>query len=101
MALLPPVPVLAVAGFMLGLSWGPADPLMSTLVQTRVPPDEQGRVYGVQTSAFYAAPPIAMLIIGASVEEFGLPTAYLALAVLLAAFSFVALASPHVRALDP
>ena len=53
-------------------SLGPADPMMSTLVQTRIPPQEQGRVYGVQMSAFYAVPPIAMLIIGGAVEQFGL-----------------------------
>jgi hypothetical protein len=38
--------------------------MMSTLVQTRTQPDEQGRVYAVQMSLFYAAQPIAMLIIG-------------------------------------
>jgi len=85
--------VLAVAGFCLGLSWGPADPMMSTLVQTRIPPDEQGRVYGVQMSLFYASPPIAMLIVGGAVEQLGLPMAYLALALLLAAFSVAALLS--------
>jgi len=100
MALLPPLPVLAVAGFFLGLSWGPADPMMSTLVQTRIPAHEQGRVYGVQMSAFYAVPPIAMLIIGGAVEQFGLAWAYLALAVLLAAFSIAAMLSPGVRELD-
>jgi MFS family permease len=100
MALLPPLPVLAVAGFFLGLSWGPADPMMSTLVQTRIPPQEQGRVYGVQMSAFYAVPPIAMLIIGGAVEQFGLALAYLLLAVLLAAFSIAAMLSPAVRELD-
>ncbi len=100
MALLPPLPVLAVAGFFLGLSWGPADPMMSTLVQTRIPPQEQGRVYGVQMSAFYAVPPIAMLVIGGAVEQFGLALAYLALAVLLAAFSIAAMLSPAVRELD-
>jgi MFS family permease len=100
MALLPPLPVIAVAGFFLGLSWGPADPMMSTLVQTRIPPDEQGRVYGVQTSLFYAAPPIAMLIIGGSVEQFGLPPVYLALAALLALFSVAALLSSSVKDLD-
>jgi MFS family permease len=100
MALLPPLPVLAVAGFFLGLSWGPADPMMSTLVQTRIPPDEQGRVYGVQMSLFYAAPPIAMLIVGGAVEQFGLPTAYLALAALLALFSVAALLSSSVKDLD-
>ena len=100
MALLPPLPVLAVAGFFLGLSWGPADPMMSTLVQTRIPPNEQGRVYGVQMSAFYAVPPIAMLIIGGAVEQFGLAWTYLALALLLAAFSIAAMLSPGVRELD-
>jgi len=100
MALLPPLPVLAVAGFFLGLSWGPADPMMSTLVQTRIPPNEQGRVYGVQMSAFYAVPPIAMLIIGGAVEQLGLAWTYLALAVLLAAFSIAAMLSPGVKELD-
>jgi MFS family permease len=100
MAILPPLPVLAVAAFCLGLSWGPADPMMSTLVQTRIPPDEQGRVYGVQTSAFYAVPPIAMLIIGGAVEQLGLAWTYLALALLLAAFSIAAMLSPGVRELD-
>ena len=100
MALLLPLPVLALAGFFLGLSWGPADPMMSTLVQTRIPPQEQGRVYGVQMSAFYAVPPIAMLIIGGAVEQFGLAWAYLALAILLAAFSIAAMLSPAIRELD-
>jgi MFS family permease len=100
MALLPPLPVLAGAGFFLGLAWGPADPMMSTLVQTRIPPHEQGRVYGVQMSAFYAVPPIAMLIIGAAVEELGLPTTYLALAILLAAFSIAVMLAPAIRELD-
>ncbi len=100
MAILPPLPVLAVAAFCLGLSWGPADPMMSTLVQTRIPPDEQGRVYGVQMSVFYAVPPIAMLIIGGAVEQLGLAWTYLALALLLAAFSIAAMLSPGVRELD-
>lgn len=100
MALLPPLPVLAAAGFLLGLSWGPADPMMSTLVQTRIPPHEQGRVYGVQMSAFYAVPPIAMLVVGGAVEQLGLASAYLALAVLLAVFSIAALLAPAVRELD-
>lgn len=101
MALLPPLPVLAAAGFCLGLSWGPADPMMSTLVQTRVPPDEQGRVYGVQVSAFYAVPPLAMLVMGGAVEQVGLAATYLVLALLLAAFSVAAMLSPRVRELDP
>jgi MFS family permease len=100
MALLPPLPVLAAAGFFLGLFWGPADPMMSTLVQTRIPPHEQGRVYGVQMSAFYAVPPVAMLIIGGAVEQVGLAWTYLALAGLFSAFSIVVMLSPGVKELD-
>ena len=100
MALLPPLPVLAAAGFFLGLFWGPADPMMSTLVQTRIPPHEQGRVYGVQMSAFYAVPPVAMLIIGGAVEQVGLAWTYLALAGLFSAFSIAVMLSPGVKELD-
>jgi predicted MFS family arabinose efflux permease len=75
--------------------------MMSTLVQTRVPPDEQGRVYGVQVSAFYAVPPLAMLVMGGAVEQVGLAATYLVLALLLAAFSVAAMLSPRVRELDP
>jgi MFS family permease len=50
MAFLPPLPLLIIAGFLLGLSWGPYNPLISTLVQERVPAHLHGRVFGVQTA---------------------------------------------------
>jgi MFS family permease len=71
MAFLPPLPILISAGFLLGLSWGPFTPLVSTLIQQRVPADQQGRVFGVQTASFYAAPPLGMVAAGLSVENFG------------------------------
>jgi MFS family permease len=71
MAFLPPLPILVIAGFFLGLSWGPFNPLVSTLIQQRVPADQQGRVFGVQTAVFYAAPPLGMVAAGLSVESFG------------------------------
>lgn len=100
MSFLPPVPVLAAGGFLLGLSWGPANPLMTSLVQRRVPPDEQGRVFGVQLSAFNAAPPLAMLAVGAAVDQVGLRPTYLALAAVFVVFSLLALVAPHLRELD-
>lgn len=100
MALLPPVPVLACFGFLLGLFWGPFNPLLSTLVQTRIRPDEQGRVYGVQMAAFYAAPPIGMLAAGAAVDAFGVPVTYLVLGVLLAGCSLAVVFVRSVRDLD-
>jgi predicted MFS family arabinose efflux permease len=85
MTLLPPLPVLAAFGFLLGLVWGPFNPLFSTLVQRRIRPEEQGRVYGVQLAGFYAAPPIGMVVAGISVDALGVSVTYLALGLLLAA----------------
>jgi len=80
----PPLPILLAAGFLLGFFWGPFNPLMTTLVQDRVPADEQGRVFGVQLSVFYAAPPLGMIIVGYTVEIWGVATTYLVLAGTLA-----------------
>ena len=100
MALLPPLPLMVVAGFVLGLAWGPFSPLMNTLVQRRVAPDAQGRVYGVQMSLFYAAPPLAFLVTGWAVEEFGVQATYLALALVLAVTSIAVLFVPSLRRMD-
>lgn len=100
LALLPPLPVMVAAGFLLGLAWGPFSPLMNTLVQRRVPADVQGRVYGVQTSLFYAAPPVAFLLTGWSVETFGVQATYLALAVTLAVTSIGVLFVRSIRDID-
>ena len=95
--LLLPLPLLAVAGFALGLCWGPFNPLMNTLIQRRIPPNEQGRVFGVQLSVFYAAPLIAMVAGGWAVERFGVPTTYVALAIALAVTSLAAILSPGLK----
>ena len=97
MALLPPVPWLAAAGFCLGLFWGPLNPLVTTLIQQRVSADEQGRVISVQLSAFYAAPPFGMLLTGLAVERWGVADTYLALGVTLAATALVACLSKALR----
>jgi MFS family permease len=100
LALLPPLPVMIVAGFVLGLAWGPFSPLMNTLVQRRIPADLQGRVYGVQMSLFYAAPPLAYLLTGWSVENWGVEATYLALAVVLASTCIGALFVRSIRDID-
>jgi len=97
MAFLPPLPILIVAGFLLGLSWGPFTPLISTLVQQRVPADQQGRVFGVQTAVFYAAPPLGMVLAGISVENYGVRTTYLVLAAILSTTALLALLTKSLR----
>ncbi len=97
MAFLPPLPILAIAGFFLGLSWGPFNPLISSLIQQRVPADQQGRVFGVQTAVFYAAPPLGMVFAGLSVENYGVGNTYLVLAAILSVTSILALLTKSLR----
>jgi MFS family permease len=97
MAFLPPLPILVVAGFFLGLSWGPFNPLVSTLIQQRVPADQQGRVFGVQTAVFYAAPPLGMVLAGLSVENLGVGFTYLVLAAILSSTAILALLTKSLR----
>jgi MFS family permease len=97
MAFLPPLPILVIAGFFLGLSWGPFNPLVSTLIQQRVPADQQGRVFGVQTAVFYAAPPLGMVAAGLSVESFGVSTTYVVLAAILSVTAILALLTKSLR----
>lgn len=100
LALLPPLPLMAVAAFVLGLSWGPMQPLLNTVVQRRVDPDTQGRVFGVQMALFYAGPPLAMLVVGAAVGAFGVSTTYVVLAALVVIFGFVTLLIPSIKQID-
>lgn len=97
MSFLPPLPVLIVSAFLLGLSWGPFNPLISTLVQERVPADQHGRVFGVQTAVFYAAPPLGMVLTGLSVERFGLNETYLVLALIISFTALVVLLTKSLR----
>lgn len=100
MALLPELWLLAVAGFVLGVSWGPMQPLLNTAVQKRIPAQEQGRVFGVQLTAFYVFPPVAMLITGAASERWGVPAVYPVLAALLIVVGLVTLSLRSIRRID-
>lgn len=100
MAFLPPLPVFVTAGFLLGLGWGPMNPLLNSLVQTRVPAHVQGRVYGVQTALFYAAPPIGLLLAGVAVERWGVQAVYAVIGAMLVVTSLLIAALPSLRGLD-
>ena len=97
MAFLPPLSVLMLSGFLLGLSWGPYNPLISSLVQQRVPAHLHGRVFGVQTAVFYAAPPLGMVLAGLSVESYGIKTTYIVLVGVLSITSILVLLTKSLR----
>jgi MFS family permease len=83
MALLPPIGIFVTFAFLCGLTWGPMQPLLTTIVQLRIDPDAQGRVFGIQTATFYVAPPAAMFLAGVLAENFGVKPVMLGIAVLL------------------
>lgn len=97
MAFLPPLPFLMAAGFFLGLSWGPYNPLVNTLVQQRIPAHLHGRVFGIQTAVFYVAPPLGMVLAGLSVENLGVNSTYAILAGILSITSILVLLTKSLR----
>lgn len=100
MALLPSPLLMLVPGFLLGLAWGPMEPLLNTLVQDRFPEHQHGRVFGVQLGIFYAAPPLGQLLGGVGVDAYGVQPVFLVVAGGLVAVSLAVVAMPSLRGLD-
>ena len=100
MTLFPPIGLFVLAGFLLGLGWGPMNPLMNSMVQQRVAPHIQGRVFGVQTSLFYASGPIGMFVTGVSVDAFGVRPVYIAATSILIVFQLFIMFLPDLHDLD-
>ena len=99
MVVLPPTWLFVVLGFFAGLSWGPFNPLWNSIVQKRVQPELQGRVYGLQMSLLYAAPPLGQLIVGACVDHFGLQPTFVVVMVIFGVVGLTFAATPILRKL--
>jgi MFS family permease len=97
MAFLPGFALMILFALILGLSWGPFFPLLTAKIQSRFPSHEHPMVFSAQTSVFYAAPPIGMLLVGLGVEAFGLAATYLFLATTMLVVSTLGLASKPIR----
>ncbi len=100
MAFLPALPLFVFFGVVLGLSWGPMQPLLNTLVQVRIPAHQQGRVFSIQLTAFYVFPPMAMLATGAAAEQWGVRAVYPVLAAVLVVTLMVTLSLSAIRDVD-
>lgn len=100
MATLPPLPLMALAGFLLGLGWGPLEPLLTTLVQERVPAAAHGRVFGLQLALYSALPPLGQWAAGEAAERFGVGATYRGVAVLFAATAAVVITLRTLAELD-
>lgn len=100
MAPLPPVPVMVVLGVLVGLLYGPVQPLTNLAMQTRTPERLRGRVVGLITSLGYAAGPVGYLLAGPLVGALGVRTAFVILALGLLAVALAAVPLRALRELD-
>jgi MFS family permease len=90
-------PVMVIAGFGLGLGYGPVGPILNLALQTRSPEHLRGRVVGLASSAEYAAGPVGYLLAGLLVDRFGVSPTFVLIAALVGG---VGLASLVLRPLD-
>ena len=100
MATLPPLPLMMLGGLLLGLGWGPLEPMLTTLVQERVPEEAHGRVFGLQIGLYSALPPVAQWLTGVAADAVGVGTTYLGVALLFGATSVAVVVLPTLTELD-
>ncbi len=97
MAFLPPFWLMLTFALVLGLAFGPLYPFLNSKIQSRFPSHEHSMVFSAQTSVFYAAPPLGMLLVGLALEGLGVSLTYLILAITMLVASTLALASKPIR----
>ncbi len=99
-AFLPPLPLILVLCFVVGLVYGPIAPIYNYVMQTRAPQHLRGRVVGVMGSLAYAAGPLGLILAGPLADTAGLHTTFLALSVPMLVTGIMAVFLPALRRLD-
>jgi MFS family permease len=80
MSFLPPYWLLLAVGLLLGAFWGPLGPLLNTVIQRKVPANMRGRVFSLEMTIWTGGPMISMVIVGASLDWFGVQPVYFVVA---------------------
>ncbi|WP_204081549.1 MFS transporter [Mycobacterium riyadhense] len=99
-ALLPPLPVILASCAVIGLVYGPIQPIYNYIMQTRAPHYLRGRVVGVMTSLAYAAGPLGLLLAGPLTDAAGLKATFFALALPILVTGLICTQLPSLRELD-
>ncbi|WP_204806710.1 MFS transporter [Mycobacterium riyadhense] len=99
-ALLPPLPVILASCAVIGLVYGPIQPIYNYVMQTRAPHYLRGRVVGVMTSLAYAAGPLGLLLAGPLTDAAGLKATFFALALPILVTGLICTQLPSLRELD-
>jgi MFS transporter, DHA3 family, macrolide efflux protein len=80
MSFIPPMPIMLVAGVVLGFSWGPLMPMLNTVIQRAIPESMRGRVFGIEMTIWSAGPMLTAVAVGLAVDGIGVQPVYLLLA---------------------
>ena len=83
MSFIPPMPIMLVAGAVLGFSWGPLMPMLNTVIQRIIPENMRGRVFGIEMTIWGAGPMLTAVGVGLAVDAVGVQPVYLFLAILV------------------
>lgn len=100
MAFLPDFRIMLVLAALMGVTYGPFNPLMNFAMQTRTPEHLRGRVVGLLTSVGYAAGPLGYLAAGPLVQWLDVRGALLVLAIGLLIVSVAFVPMPALRTFD-
>ena len=96
----PPLWVLMVALFLIGVGCGPLNPILTRVEMARAPAEMRGRVVGAIIAIAWGAMPLGALIGGFVVEAIGIRTALIAVGALYVAVTLTLSVNPGVRDLD-
>ena len=83
MSFIPPMPIMLIAGAVLGFSWGPLMPMLNTVIQRIIPENMRGRVFGIEMTIWGAGPMLTAVGVGLAVDAVGVQPVYLFLAILV------------------
>jgi MFS family permease len=97
---LPPLVISVVVLAVVGFATGIVNPLISTILQERTPPDLRGRVFGTVGASAMVAAPAGMLLAGGALETAGIRAVLGTIAAVFTAVTVIFVAQPALRDMD-
>lgn len=82
MSFLPPLPYMITLAVLLGVAYGPINPIIQTLQQERVPTNMRARVFGMLAALTDMAMPLGPVVAGFAIETIGIERTYLVMAII-------------------
>ena len=100
LATTPPLGVLVVAAAVAGLIFGPINPLYTTVIQEKTPPEMLGRTFGVLVALALAGIPVGSALAGLVVEAAGIIPTIVGMGAIYLAVTLGMFLNPALRQMD-